>query len=52
MFPFPLGFLWYLVSKIKLNFKVKLDVSNAWWKMFNFFFLDMCNEMLSTGWLY
>jgi len=37
MFPVPLGFLWYLASKIEFHFKVYLDLSNARWKFFNFF---------------
>jgi len=50
MFPVPLGLLWYLVSKIELNFKVKLDLSIGRWNFFNFCFVDMCIDMSSTGW--
>jgi len=49
MFPVPMGFLWYLVSKIELNFNIKLNLSIAQWKFVNFF-VDMCNDVSSTGW--
>jgi len=49
--PFRWFLLWYLLPKLELNFEVKLDLDIGRWKLFNFVFSDMGNNVSSTWWL-